>query len=254
MASSMRWGAPPPRGGGGGGGSYHVLGVYILKPIAWLMALVVGLSAGGALLERMGVPVLTSTLLVPGLVWAGQPWRILTWAPLELSPIGLLFGCLLLYFIGPDLLRRWGVRRFFALFFGGAAVVGLITCLIARVLWPRIAAIPYTGLWPVEEALIIAWASLFRDRQILVMFALPMAGGNLIALTVGITVVMAALSGPELFVPHFVAEALALAYVDVIPLRRWTARARLALFQRRYKKRTEKFTRIDRDGPSRWTH
>ena len=39
--STMRWGAPPPRGGGGGGGgSYHVLGAYILKPIAWLIATV----------------------------------------------------------------------------------------------------------------------------------------------------------------------------------------------------------------------
>ena len=253
MGSAMRWGAPPPRGGGGGGGSYHILGLFILKPIAWLIALVLGMSAGGALLERLGVPVLTLSILVPQLVFAGQVWRLLTWAPLELQPISLLFGCLLLYFVGPDLLRRWGVRRFFALFFGGAMVVGAITCLIARAV-PVLAGFPFLGLWPMNEALIIAWAALFSDRQILVMFALPTSGRNLIWLTIAITVVMAALSGFLPFLPHFVAEGLALAYMDVIPVRRQLAKARLAWFQRGYKRRTSKLTSVDRDEPPRWTH
>ena len=250
----MRWGAPPPRGGGGGGGSYHILGVYILKPIAWLIALVIGMSAFGALLQRMGLPVLALSLLVVEDVWRGQVWRLVTWAPLELDALGLLFGCLMLYFIGPDLLRRWGTRRFFALFFGGAAVVGAITCLIGRFAWSEVAMIPHRGLWPMNEAMIIAWASLFRDRQILFMLALPMSGRNLVALTIGMTVVMGALYGFSLFVPHYVAEILALAYMDVIPTRRYVAQARLAMFQRRYKKRTSKLTSVERGDPPRWTH
>ena len=97
---------------------------------------------------------------------------------------------------------------------------------------------------------------LYRDRQILVMFVLPMAGRNLIALTIAITVVMAALYGFPLFLPHFVAEFAALVYMDVISVRPWILRARLALFQRRYKRRTAKLTRVDRDPdePPRWTH
>src|SRR5687768_9599732 len=112
MASSMRWGAPPPRGGGGGGGSYNILGLFIAKPIAWLIALVIGMSAGGALLERLGVPVLSLSLLVVPEVWRGEVWRLVSWAPLELDALGLLFGCLMLYFVGPDLLHRWGRRHF----------------------------------------------------------------------------------------------------------------------------------------------
>jgi membrane associated rhomboid family serine protease len=251
--SSMRWGAPPPRRGGGGG-SYHILGVFIAKPIAWLIALVLFMSAFGALLERMNVPILRNSVLDVGAVWSGEVWRLLTWAPIELSPLGLLFGCLLLYFIGPDLLHRWGTRRFFLFFFGGAAFVGALTCLVGRFVWSDVARAPHVGLWPMEEALIIAWAALFRDRQILLFFALPVAGRNLIALTIAITVVMAALGGFDRFVPHFVAELLALAYMDVIAVRSLTARARLAWFQRSYKKRTAKLTRIDRDDPPRWTH
>lgn len=255
MPTPMRWGAPP-RGGGGGGGSYHVLGVFIPRPIAWLIATVVFMSAFGSLLERLGLPVLRYSVLLVDAVWRGEVWRLVTWAPIELSPLGLLFGCLLLYFIGPDLLRQWGTRRFFANFFVGAALVGAITGVIGRFLWTEVALVPHLGLWPMEEAMIIAWAALFRDRQILLFFALPVAGRNLIGLTIAITVVMAALGGFPRYVPHFVAELAALLYMDVISVRPWIARARLAWFQRRYRQRTAKLTGVDRDRgePPRWTH
>lgn len=251
----MRWGAPP-RGGGGGGGSYRILGTFIARPIAWLIAIVLFMSAFGSLLERLGVPILSYSLLMIGPVWRGEVWRLVTWAPIELGPLGLIFGCLLLYFIGPDLLHRWGSRRLFACFFGGAALVGAITCLIGRFLWTAVALVPHMGLWPMEEAMIIAWATLYRDRQILLFFALPVAGRNLIAVTIAITVLMAALGGFPQFVPHFVAELAALLYMDVISVRPWIARMRLAWFQRRYKRRTAKLVGLDRDRnePPRWTH
>ncbi len=254
--STMRWGAPPPRGGGGGGGSYHILGIDIARPIAWLIATVVAMSAFGSLLERVGIPVLSYSVLFVGQVWGGEVWRLVTWAPLELSPLGLVFGCLLLYFIGPDLLNRWGTQRFFALFFGGAALVGAATCVVGRFLWPAVSSVPHLGLWPMQEALIIAWAALYRDRQILLFFALPVAGRNLIGLTIVVTVIFAALNGFPQFVPHFLAELAALLYMDVISVRPWILRARLALFQRRYKRRTAKLTEVDRDPgePPRWTH
>ena len=218
--STMRWGAPPPRGGGGGGGgSYHVLGVFILKPIAWLIALVLFMSAFGSLLQRIGIPILSKSVLVPAEVFRGEVWRLLTWAPLELSALGLLFGSCSSTSSGPISSGTGGRRRFFANFFGGAVVVGAVTSLIGRFVWTEVAPFPYLGLWPMNEAMIIAWAALFRDRQILVMFALPMAGRNLIVLTIAMTVVMAALYGFPLFLPHFVAELVALVYMDVISVR-----------------------------------
>ena len=256
MPTPMRWGPPPRGGGGGGGGSYQILGMFILRPIAWLIAAAVFMSAFGSLLERLGVPVLRYSVLLVGEVWRGQVWRLVTWSVIELSGLGLFFGCLLLYFIGPDLVRRWGPRRFFALYFGGAALVGALTSLIGRYVWGDVALVPHMGLWPMQEAMIIAWAALFRDRQILLFFVLPVAGRNLIVLTVAITVVMAALNGFPLFVPHFLAELAALAYMDVIPVRTSIVRAGLAWFQRRYKQRTARLMRVDRDRnePPSWTH
>src|SRR5258708_729730 len=131
MPTRMRWGAPP-RGGGGGGGSYRVLGVFIARPIAWLIAAVIFMSACGSVFERMGIAMLSRSVLIVDAVWRGEVWRLMTWGLVELNALGLIFGCLLLYFIGPDLLHRWGTRRFFATYFGGAAVVGALTSLIGR--------------------------------------------------------------------------------------------------------------------------
>src|SRR4051812_25402922 len=81
MSTPMRWG-PPPRGGRGGGGSYHVLGVYIPRPVAWLILIVLAMSAGGSLLDRMGIPLVRSSWLSVDQVWQGEVWRVVTWAPL----------------------------------------------------------------------------------------------------------------------------------------------------------------------------
>src|SRR5688500_2472338 len=101
MSSPMRCGPPPPPRGGGGGG-YNSFGLLIPAPVAWLIALLLCLSAVGSLLERMGVPILTYSLLTPPQVWKGEIWRLVTWAPLELRPRSLLFGCVAMYFFCPD--------------------------------------------------------------------------------------------------------------------------------------------------------
>src|SRR5688572_3336947 len=108
MSSPMRWGAPPPRGGGwgGGGGNYHILGLYIRKPIAWLMAGILFTSIGTAVVPAIAA----NTPLETGHVWSAQVWRLVTWSLLELNPLGLIFELLMVYFFSPDLIARWGVR------------------------------------------------------------------------------------------------------------------------------------------------
>jgi membrane associated rhomboid family serine protease len=253
----MRWGAPPPRGGGGwggGGGNYNILGLYIPRVIVWLIALALFMSAGGSLLTRSGVPLLNYTLLEPLKVWRGELWRLVTWAPIELRPVGLLFGCVALFFFGSDLVHRWGTKRFLGVYFGCAAVTGLLTSLVALI-WPA-ATIPHMGLWPMQEALIIAWAVMNPGGQILVYFVLPIGSRHLITLTIGITVVFAALMGFNVFLPHFIAEAVALVYMDVFSFRRTYLRARLAVLERQQKRRVPSHLRaVDRDDePPRWTH
>jgi membrane associated rhomboid family serine protease len=258
----MRWGAPPPprRGGGGGGGGYNVLGLFVAKPVAWVIAGTILITAVGALLQRNGIaPVLDLLSLKPGQVWAGELWRLPTWILLELNPLNLIFGSLLLYALGGDLVQRWGARRFLAFYFGVAATAAVLACLVGRI-WADVLQSEYAGMWTAMDALIIAWAVLFPDRQILAMFVLPIGGRHLVTFTVAMTVVFGFMFGFAQFVPNFLAEMVALVYMDVFSLRRVYLRARMAMLQRDYQRRTSNMRMVDRDSPRdpdeppRWTH
>ena len=50
-------------------------------------------------------------------------------------------------------------------------------------------------MWPLADALIIAWATLFPTRQMLVYFVIPLGGRNLIYATLGGTLIFALLAG-----------------------------------------------------------
>ena len=56
--------------------------------------------------------------------------------------------------------------------------------------------------------------------------------------------------------PHFIAEGVALVYMDVISVRRLYLRGRMAMLQRDYKRRTAHLRMIERDDkkPPRWMH
>src|SRR4051812_36456434 len=52
-------------------------------------------------------------MLVPERVLQGQVWRLVTWSFVEPNLLGLIFGLAAqVLWVGPDLCRRWGWRRF----------------------------------------------------------------------------------------------------------------------------------------------
>ena len=256
MTAHRRWGGPV---GGGGGGSFTAMGFSMPAPVGWLIALTVAATAVGALFQRNGLPVHTYAVLVIDWVFGGELWRLVTWVLVESGGGGLnlLFGCLLLYFVGGDLWRRWGTARFYATYFGVAAATAVITCLIGRFVWSDVARVPYfAGMWPVIDALLIAWAVLYPDRRILVYFILPLSSRQLVAFTIGATVLMALINGLALFIPHLTAELLMLLYMDVVSVRRLYLRARMSMLQRDYKRRTAHLRMVEREDekPPRWMH
>ncbi len=200
------------RGGGfGGRGGSSWLSrmprvVVVLLAITLVSSLVAALMGGS-------VPIFTYGALVPHLVWQGQVWRLVTWVFLQSDPIGLVFGCLSIYWFGGPLCQAWGPRRFLLVWFGVTIGVGAITTLVGHFLWANVNAGMYIGMWPLAEALIVAYAILFPNQPILIAFVLPMQGQMLILATFAGITLFSSYSGFHLFVPHYLAATGMLIYL-----------------------------------------
>jgi membrane associated rhomboid family serine protease len=190
------------------------------QSVGALIVLTVLASLAGAVGERNGLPLLRLIRLEPDAVWTGELWRLLTWIFAEADPLSLLFAGLMLYWFGRDLAATWGERRFVLAYLGIPAAAAAVTCL-AALAWPALMQTRSLGPWPAVDALVVAWALLFPDRQILLWFALPVGGRALLYLTVGATVLYAAFGGLVAYVPHLFAEGLAALYASGVRPGRW---------------------------------
>ena len=220
------------------------------------IALLIGAMLIASILGAQVAGVVATGALVPALVFAGQLWRLVTWAFFEQDAIGLIFGALALFWFGGDLVRIWGPVRFLASYLGLAAGAASVTCAVALV-WPGLRPHPFVGIWPVVSALIIAWASAFPTRNLLLYFVVPLSGRNLVYATLGGTLIFALLGGVSSFIPHFAAQLLSLAAMRRTPLRDLWTKARFELAYRGWRRRSSRLRevpRASRDEHTRWYH
>lgn len=231
---------------------FHLLGGSLPASIA----LLIGATLISSILGAQVAGVAAVGALVPALVFAGQLWRLLTWAFLEQDALGLIFAALALFWFGSDLVRIWGPVRFlvnYLLLAGGAASV---TCLVALA-WPELRPLPFVGAWPVVSALIVAWATAFPTRNMLLYFVVPLSGRNLVYATLGGTLIFALLGGVWRFVPHFAAQLLCLAAMRGSPLSGLWTKLRFELAYRGWRRRSSRLRevpRAPRDEHTRWYH
>lgn len=211
-----------------------------------LIALTVVASIVGVIAERNGFGILSASVLLPGAVWSGQVWRLVTWILFETNPLNLLFAALMLYWFGRDLSMAWGERRFVLTYFAFGAASAAATCLVGRA-WPSVLGGVYIGPWPVLDAMIVAWALIFPDRQILIWFALPVSGRALLWVTLGGTVLYAIFGGVAAFVPHLCAEGLMIAFAQGWSVRGVWQRMRIASWERRARRKSKHLRVIERD-------
>ena len=238
-------------------GNVYLFGSRFPAAVIAIFVITLAATLTGVVGFRNGLPLLAYVGLVPGAVWQGQVWRLLTWfffAP-GIGPLSLLIWAMMLLTFGRDLCDAWGGRRFTTVYLGIGAVVGVITCLIALV-WRPLLLANYLDSWPVLDALVIAWALTFPTRQILFNFVIPISGKALVWITVGMTVFFALMSGIGGFIPHMVALAAMFGYVRGAPLlrRRWLG-ARLRGLQGPSRRRPAHIRPVDEpDEKPRWYH
>jgi membrane associated rhomboid family serine protease len=197
-------------------GSFYLGSHRVPTVLAVLIGLTLAITILGAVGHRNGFPLFAWTMLVPAL--AVQVWRLVTWVFIQPEALSLIFACLGLWWFGRDLLSIWGPRRFLAVFFGIAAGAGALTCALAAAV-PQLRGVPFYGTWGILDALIIAWATAFPGRDLLLYFVLPLRGRTLVYATIGGTVLLALLNGVTAYIPYFFAEALMLAWLRLPQLR-----------------------------------
>ena len=166
------------------------------------------------------------------------------------TPLNLLFVGLTLYWLGRDLCYAWGPRRFLLTFMGIAVAASVVTCLLAMAWQPLMRGV-WTGSWPATTALVVAWAMIFPERQILFMLALPVSGRALLWLTLGGTLLYAVFGHLHAYVPHLTAQLLMIAYARGWSLRGFWQSLRIKQYERRARRRASHLKVVKKDPP-RW--
>lgn len=255
-AAPLRWGMTVPVRRRLSG-SFVFFGARFPAVVVWLAGGILVGSCLAALDYRVGFKLLRFVTFEPDLVLKGEVWRLLTWSFFELrSPLALILGCLALLIFGRDLADAWGPKRFMVAYLVMTAATAVVTMLVAFA-WRDVMGSVYLTHLPLVESVIIAYAIWFPARQVLVYFIVPLSGRNLILATLAGTLVFALLQSISLYVPHFIAEGLTLAYLRVPAVGRLWQRLTLGMrgVSKRRPTHLRAVDRLDReDEPPRWLH
>ena len=234
--------------------TFEILGQRFPVASSALVAAIFVTSLVGANLRELAA----LSALQPALVAEGQAWRLVTWPLVAFEPIGLIFACLILMWLGRDLCYAWGPTRYLAVGAGLAAATGAVLTLLGLASG-AVGRGLFLGPWALVDALIVAWAILFPSRQVLVMFVLPLGGRQLIWGTVAVTAVFGLMGGAAgllQVLPHFVAMGLAALYMRSRSLETAWLRVRYWFLSLRLGRRRSRFKVVEgRDRePPRWVH
>jgi membrane associated rhomboid family serine protease len=185
---------------------------------------------------------------IPAKVLQGQVWRLLTAGILtDIShPMGLIMTLVGLYFLSPDLERRWGTARFLGYLAACTVLGNALSIGVDRVApdsFPQLHPPILFGAGAAIVGTAIAWGIYNRDQQILFFMFLPMRGQTLVWITIGgcflYLLYMGDLTG-------FGGVAAGLTMVgEPSALRRAYLRVKLALLQSRYDGRGRRPTAAD---------
>lgn len=176
------------------------------------LVLLFGLSLPAAFITRHGRSLFELGALLPDRVWHGEVWRLLTWAFLQPSPLGLIFTALMFWWFGRPLVTEWDDDEVVRVFSGVLLAAGLLTCAIALV-DPSVRMAPYLGSYALTAALVVAWGLTFPFQIVRIYFVLPIRGYWLAWGSVAVSVVFAIYSGWTRYVPELAAQAATLAWM-----------------------------------------
>ncbi|HET9158864.1 MAG TPA: DUF1751 domain-containing protein [Myxococcaceae bacterium] len=187
--------------------------------------------------------------LVPGLVLHGYLWQPLSYAFIEDTAMGVIFGALIIWQLGGALEQTWGTRRMTAFALGTTVLAGVVTVLLALIAH-QLLPIPFSGGWVMGSALWVAYGLSFGRRQTN-FWGLPVSGNMFALIGVGFVFLNGAFSRFVAVVPAAVALLLTWVYLRLGGPSDWLLRMQSWRLQRQLRTRSKHLTLVspDRNTP-----
>ena len=142
---------------------------------------------------------------------SGLVFQLITYPFVETQFMGIIFNCLVVWFIGSELESQWGTKVYVRFLLATVLVVGIIYTGVSLVFLngTQVFNSPIHGLSGINFALLIAYAMLYPDRQMSFMMIFPMKAKAFCWILVGIEVYMAIFSNIANSWAHLLAMGVA---------------------------------------------
>jgi membrane associated rhomboid family serine protease len=139
-------------------------------------------------------------------------WQPLTYAFIETSPLGVIFGALILWSVGGALEQSWGRRRFLRFALGVPIVSGFLTVALMWAIGHELmtfagGTVMTTGLWVA--------LGLFYGRAQTNFWGLPISGNGLALIGVGFVLLEGIMVSPIRVVPSIFGILVTTAYMKL---------------------------------------
>jgi membrane associated rhomboid family serine protease len=123
---------------------------------------------------------------------SGLVFQMITYPFIEASFMGLLFECLLLWFIGSELENKWGRKFYIEFFLVSVLSVAPLYLILSKTLG---LTAPLMGITGFNYALLVAYAIIYSERQLMFMMIFPLKAKYFCMLLAGIQLYTGFFSG-----------------------------------------------------------
>ena len=188
----------------------------------------------------------------------GFVFQAITYPFIETQLLGLLFSSLLIWFIGSEIERMWGSKlyqRFVGLI---VLICGLTYGLLGILLFNGTAlyTTPLFGLTGINFALLIAYATLYPDRQLSMMLIFPMRARTFCFILIGIELYMGLFSSHLSSWAHLLAMGLSFVFIRYqnLPFIHGLMNKSFVSSARKPKKGNLRIVKGEKDDPPKFWH
>jgi membrane associated rhomboid family serine protease len=189
-------------------------------------------------------------LLAPlEVIYGLRLWQPFTYAFVETSPLGVIFGALITWSIGGALEMSLGSRRLFVLAVGCTVGAGLVTVLLA-LLMPSLLGGRFPGGSVMTSILWVSYG-LYVGRGPTNFWGIPLTGNQFAAVGLGFILLSGAFGGFVAVLPDLIGLALAFLYVRGGSPRTLWLRFNHKRLQRRLSARPKHLRVVNRNKPDR---